>query len=137
MLRPRRHGLATGGMLLFWLADAFSAWAALAAFGFTMNGAALIVGFGTGMVVTRRTGPLAGAGLLMLILPVTIWYSGAPLATSVAAIFAYRVLSLWLPMPFALASLRTLREMGEGRAPSAEGTAETQHEPSLRHRRSR
>ena len=37
-------------------------WAGLAAFGYEMNGAALFVGFATGMVFTRRTGPLAGAG---------------------------------------------------------------------------
>jgi hypothetical protein len=134
ILQPRRYGLVVAGMVLFWLADGFSAWAALALFGFSMNGAALLVGFGTGMVFTRRTGPLAGAGVLMLLLPVTIWYSGAPLATAIAAIFVYRVLSLWLPMPFALASLRPLRAMGEGRAPHTEGTETAAGEPSLRHR---
>lgn len=134
ILRPRQYGLVSGGMVLFWLADAFTAWAALAMFGFEMNGAALIVGFATGMVFTRRTGPLAGAGVLMLVLPVTIWYSGAPLATAVAAIFIYRVLSVWLPMPFSLASLPVLRAMGEGRTLDTEGTADTQDEPALRHR---
>ena len=134
MLRPRRHGAAFAGMAVFWIAEAFAGWAALAAFGFFMNGAALIIGFGTGMVFTRRTGPLAGAGVLMVVLPATIWYSGAPLAAAVAGIFAYRVLSVWLPMPFALASLPTLRAMGQGRAPHTEGTGETAGEPSLRHR---
>jgi len=38
-------------------------------FGFRMNAAALFVGFATGMVFTRRTGPLAGAGVLALVLP--------------------------------------------------------------------
>lgn len=136
ILRPRQNGYAAAGMALFWLADAFSVWAALAMFGFFMNGAALLVGFATGMVFTRRTGPLAGAGVLMVVLPVTIWYSGAPLATAVVAIFVYRVLSLWLPMPFSIASLETLRAMSKGRAPHTEGTTETQDERSLRHRRS-
>jgi hypothetical protein len=45
--------------------------------------AALYIGFATGMVFTRRTGPLAGAGMLALVLPVTIWYSGAPFAVAV------------------------------------------------------
>jgi hypothetical protein len=135
MLRPRRYGLAIAGMVLFWLADAFSLWAALAVFGFLMNGAALLIGVGTGMVFTRRTGPLGGAGVLMVVLPVTIWYSGAPMATAVAAVFVYRVLSLWVPMPFSLASMGTLRAMGEGQEPTAEGTSDTQDEPSLKHRR--
>jgi hypothetical protein len=37
-----------------------------------LPGAALIVGYCTGMVFTRRTAPLAGAGTLTLILPLTI-----------------------------------------------------------------
>ena len=136
MLRPRRHWLAVAGMVLFWLADGFAAWAAMAAFGFMMNGAAFVVGFGTGMIFTRRTGPLAGAGVLMVALPPAIWYSGAPFATAVVGVFIYRVLSLWVPMPFAVASLNTLRAMGEGRPARVEGTATTEGEPALRHRRS-
>ena len=131
-LRPRQYGSAVLGMLVFWLTDAFAMWAALAAFGFTMDAAALFVGYAVGMVFTRRTGPLGGAGILMVVLPVTIWYSGAPMATAVAGVFAYRVIALWLPMPFALASLPTLRDMGESGSPGAEGRAGSD-EPALEH----
>lgn len=130
-LKPREHGPAVAGMTLFWIADAFAVWAAMSAFGFQMNAAAMFIGYGTGMVFTRRTGPLGGAGILMLILPVTIWYSGAPLAVAVVAIFVYRVLSMWLPMPFSFASMPTLRHMGEPGVPEAEDTADTD-EPALR-----
>jgi uncharacterized membrane protein YbhN (UPF0104 family) len=131
-LRPRAHGPAVLGMALFWLADAFAMWAALAAFGFSMDWAAMFIGFATGMVFTRRTGPLGGAGVLMVVLPATIYYSGAPFAAAVVAVFAYRVLSLWLPMPFALASLPMLREMGEAGTPRAEQEADAEGEPALR-----
>ena len=107
--RPVRHRGAIGGMALFWAGDALAVWSALAAFGFVMNGAALIVGYCTGMVFTRRVAPLAGAGTLALILPLTIWASGAPLATAIAAIAAYRLLG-GLSLPPALASLPVLRE---------------------------
>jgi hypothetical protein len=63
------------------------------------------------MVFTRRSIPLAGAGMLAVILPVTIWCSGAPLAVAVPGVFAYHVLTLWLPTPLSLATLRTLREL--------------------------
>lgn len=104
-------------MALFWAADAFALWAGLAAFGTQMNAAALTVGFCTGMVFSRRIGPLAGAGILALILPLTLWVSAAPLAAAVAGVFCYRVLSLWLPLPAALAFLPTLRTMGDYRGP--------------------
>jgi uncharacterized membrane protein YbhN (UPF0104 family) len=132
-LRPRKHGVAVLGMALFWLADAVAMEAALAAFGFRMDVAAMFIGYGTGMVFTRRTGPLGGAGILMVVLPVTIWYSGAPMATAVAGVFVYRVLALWLPMPFAIATLPTLRRIGEESAPSAGRGAESSGEPALRY----
>jgi hypothetical protein len=119
-------------MAVFWAADAFACWAGLAAFGYQMDAAALFVGFATGMVFTRRTGPLAGAGVLALVLPVTIWYSGAPFAVEIAGVFACRILALLLPMPVSLAALPTLRQLGEQRLPHAEGIAGQPDEPGLR-----
>lgn len=131
--QPRRWGSAVLGMALFWAADAFATWAGLAAFGFRMNVAALFVGFATGMVFTRRTGPLAGAGVLALIMPLTIWYSGAPFAAAIVGVFVYRILALWLPMPASLAVLPAMREIGQS-VPGAEGVAEAPDEPALRRR---
>ena len=107
--RPVRHRGAIGGMALFWAGDALAVWSALAAFGFLMSGAAFIVGYCTGMVFTRRIAPLAGAGTLTLILPLTIWASGAPLATAITGVAACRLLG-GLSLPAALASLPVLRE---------------------------
>jgi hypothetical protein len=131
---PLRWGSALCGMALFWAADAFAAWAGLAAFGFEMNAAMLFVGFATGMVFTRRTGPLAGAGILALVLPVTIWVSGAPFAVAVVGIFAYRVLALLMPMPVSLAALPTLHAMGQRPESHAAGAAESTNEPALQQR---
>jgi hypothetical protein len=83
------------------------------------------------MIFTRRTGPLAGAGVLDLILPVTVWYGGAPFATAVLGLFTYRVASLWLPMPFALARLPQLREMGRRPFEQAQGAVDVPKEPAL------
>ena len=80
---------------------------------FTLPG--LFVGFATGMLFTRRTGPLAGAGVLALALPLTIWVSGAPFAVAIVGVFVYRVLALLLPMPVSLAALPTLRKLAEDR----------------------
>jgi hypothetical protein len=108
---PLHWGWAWVAMTLFWFADAFAVWAGLAMFGYEMRVPALFVGVATGAVFTRRIGPLAGAGVLTAILPVTIWYCGAPLAIAVTGVFAYRVLAFWLPLPVSLAALPTLRTM--------------------------
>jgi hypothetical protein len=88
-------------MALFWAVDAFATWAGL-----------------------------ADAGVLALVLPVTIWVSGAPLAVAVAGVFAYRVLALLLPMPVSLAALPTLRQMAQHPAPHAGETGRV-NEPAL------
>jgi hypothetical protein len=113
LARPVRHWAALAGMLTFWGGELFAVWAGLAVFGFGMNWAALVVGFATGMVFTRRVAPLAGAGILTLILSLAIWCSGAPLAVAVAGVFAYRALTLWLPLPFGLVALPVLRQISK------------------------
>ncbi len=125
---PLRWGAALWGMALFWATDALAGWAGLATFGFQMNMAALFVGFATGMLFTRRTGPLAGAGVLALVLPLTIWVSGAPFAVAIVGVFVYRILALLLPMPISLAALPTLRKLAEGQ----EKPTGAPDEPALR-----
>jgi hypothetical protein len=125
---PLRWAPALWGMGLFWAADAFACWAGLAAFGFQMNMAALFVGFATGMVFTRRTGPLAGAGVLALVLPLTICVSGSPFAVAIVGVFVYRILALLLPMPVSLAALPTLRKL----ASDQDKPTGTPDEPALR-----
>jgi hypothetical protein len=111
---PREHGLAVAGMAVFWGAEMFAVWSATAAFGFHMSALMVIVGVGTAMIFTRRTAPLAGAGLMMLALVPALWYgSGVPLAAATLGVAAYRFLTMWAPLPAALAALPTLRGLGE------------------------
>ena len=109
--QPRKRALAFGGMSLYWAADLLGLWVALAAFGFHMDPAKLIMGYAVGYAITRRSAPLGGAGVLDLFLPLALWQSGAPLAVAVLGTLAYRVANLWLPMPFSLASLPRLRKL--------------------------
>lgn len=122
---------AVFGMAVFWGSEMFAVWAGMAAFGFRMNGAQLVLGVGTGMLFTRRTGPLAGAGVLILTLAPSVYYSGAPLPVAVVGVCAYRILSLWLPMPLSIAQLPRLRRMGRPGVPGAPDRAAAPDEPGL------
>lgn len=117
LTKPRRHGLAVAGMALFWGADMLALWAATAAFRFQMSALSVIVALGTGMIFTRRTAPLAGAGLMTVALVPTLWFGAAvPLAPATLGVVVYRLFTLWVPLPAALLAiprLRQLRRAGE------------------------
>jgi hypothetical protein len=124
---PRRHGLAVAAMALYWGADTFALWAAVAAFGIRMSALAVIVCLGTGMIVTRRTAPLAGAGLMSVAMVPTIWNgAGVPFAAATLGVAAYHLFNLLVPLPaslFALPVLRTLDERAQRLGESAPATA--------------
>jgi hypothetical protein len=128
---PVRYAAPLCGMLLYWLADMWALWAGMAAFGLHMNGASAMVAFGTAMIVTRRTGPLGGAGILGAALAATLWYSGAPWAPAVLGTFSYRFFAVWLPQPLSFLMLPRLRRLLED-SPEAEDPTSAEREAHAR-----
>jgi hypothetical protein len=135
---PLQYAGALAGMLVYWLADMWALWAGMAAFGVHMNGASAMVAFGTAMIVTRRTGPLAGAGIIGVALAPTLWYSGAPWVPAVLGTFSYRFFAVWAPQPLSFLMLPRLRRLLESSpdadAPTAaeRDAGEQAQEPALR-----
>jgi uncharacterized membrane protein YbhN (UPF0104 family) len=108
---PFKHGHAFVGMGLYWIGEIFSLVAALHAFGSPRPAvAALIVGYATGYALTRRTLPLAGAGVVEALLPFALVWVGASLAPAVLAVFIYRFFNLWLPLIPSVVGMRALRQ---------------------------
>jgi uncharacterized membrane protein YbhN (UPF0104 family) len=130
---PRKHGLAVAGMAVYWGAEMFALWATTTAFGYRMSAVAVIVALGTGMILTRRTAPLGGAGLLLVALTPTLWFGASvPFAAATLGVFAYQFMTLWLPMPASFASLPALRALGQkGAAAAADGAAASVRRPLL------
>jgi hypothetical protein len=111
--RPLRYGGAIAGMLVYWLGDMWALWAGMAAFGFRMNPATEMVAFGTAAIITRRTGPLGGAGILCAALAATLWYCGVPWPAAILGTFSYRFFALWPPQPLSFLMLPRLRRLLE------------------------
>lgn len=131
---PRTCGDALLGMLVYWGGDMLALWAATKAFGFTMSATDAIIGLSTGMILTRRTAPLAGAGLVLVALVATLWNAAdVPFAAATLGVAAYRALTMFGPIPFGLAAIPKLRELGR-RGADAEGSGAktTRGEPALR-----
>jgi uncharacterized membrane protein YbhN (UPF0104 family) len=111
---PGSCSTALLGMLVYWAAEMFALWATMATFGYHMSVLTTIVCLGTGMIFTRRTGPLGGAGIIYLALVAALWNGGGvPPAAGTLGVALYALLTFWLPLPAALASLRRLRALHE------------------------
>ncbi|HZC28762.1 MAG TPA: lysylphosphatidylglycerol synthase domain-containing protein [Gaiellaceae bacterium] len=121
---PARHALALFGTLAYWAGDIFCLWATLHAFSaHTPPVAQLIVGYATGYALTRRALPLGGAGIVETLLPFSLEWLKISLLPALLAVFAYRLINLWLPMIPALAGLPTLRRLeARRRRKPGEGT---------------
>ena len=110
--RPFRRGLAFLGTLAYWAGDIFCLWATLQAFSAQPPPVAqLVVGYATGYALTRRALPLGGAGVVEVLLPYSLVWLKIGLLPALLAVFAYRLINLWLPIIPAFAGLPTLRRL--------------------------
>jgi len=112
LARPQEFGRTFLGALVYWAGDVFVLWATLHAFSAqTPPLAQLVVGYSTGYALTRRALPLGGAGVVETLLPLSLGWLGIARAPGLLAVFAYRVVNLWLPLVPALAGLPSLRRL--------------------------
>jgi uncharacterized membrane protein YbhN (UPF0104 family) len=88
-------------------------WASLKPFGAAPTFAGIVLAHAVGYVLTRRTLPLAGAGIVEVLMPLTLVAAGAPFAGAILGVVVYRLFNLWLPLvPAAVALPRLRRRFG-------------------------
>jgi hypothetical protein len=103
--------LALLGMATYWAGDIAALGGCLDVFAHRRGAVAvLIVGYATGYALTRRSLPLAGAGVVEALLPFAMNWVGFPLASAILSVIAYRVFNMWLAMIPAVVGLRQLRQ---------------------------
>ena len=105
----RVHWPAFVGASVYWAGDVLCLWASLRPFDAAPTFAAIVLAHAVGYVLTRRTLPLAGAGIVEVLLPLTLVASGAPFAGAILGVVVYRLFNLWLPLLPAAAALPRLR----------------------------
>ena len=105
----REHWPAFAGASVYWAGDVLCLWASLKPFGAAPSFAPIVLAHAVGYVLTRRTLPLAGAGIVEVLMPLTLVAAGAPFAGAILGVFVYRIFNLWLPLVPAAAVLPHLR----------------------------
>jgi uncharacterized membrane protein YbhN (UPF0104 family) len=109
---PREHGLGLVGTALYWAGDIACLWGALQVFGNPrLSLPALILGYATGYVLTRRSLPAGGAGIVEIALTFALHWMGFPFVRALLGVVVYRIFNLWLPILPALATLPAVNEL--------------------------
>jgi len=109
---PREHGLGLVGTALYWAGDIACLWGALQVFGNPrLSIPALILGYATGYVLTRRSLPAGGAGIVEIALTFALHWVGFPFVRALLGVVVYRMFNLWLPILPALAVLPHVNEL--------------------------
>ena len=111
LVAPRRYGLGIAGVSLYWLGDIACLWAALKIYNAELSTPALILAYATGYVLTRRSLPAGGAGLVEVLMTFALVWVGLPLAPALLGVVTYRAFNFWLPVIPALAALPAVRRM--------------------------
>jgi uncharacterized membrane protein YbhN (UPF0104 family) len=108
----REHGLGLLGTAAYWAGDIACLWGALQFFGNPrLSIPALIVGYATGYVLTRRSLPAGGAGVVEIALTFALHWVGFPFVRALLGVVVYRLFNLWLPIVPALAALPDVDEL--------------------------
>jgi uncharacterized membrane protein YbhN (UPF0104 family) len=108
MRSPRRiRWRALGGAAVFWAGDILCAWAALRAFGTTVQVAPLILGYSTGYLSVGLPLPGGGAGGVDAAMTGGFVLAGAPLSSALLGAVAFRLFTFWLPTLAALLAVIT------------------------------
>jgi uncharacterized membrane protein YbhN (UPF0104 family) len=109
---PREHGLGLLGTAMYWAGDIACLWGALQFFGNPkLSIPALILGYATGYVLTRRSLPAGGAGVVEIALTFALHWVGFPFVKALLGVVVYRMFNLWLPILPALATLPHIEDI--------------------------
>jgi uncharacterized membrane protein YbhN (UPF0104 family) len=109
--RPHLHWPGIVGVSLYWLGDITCLWAALKIFNAEISTPALVLAYATGYVLTRRSLPAGGAGLVEVMMTFALVWVGVALAPALLGVVTYRLFNFWLPIIPAFAALPAVRRM--------------------------
>jgi uncharacterized membrane protein YbhN (UPF0104 family) len=92
-----RHGRTWLGTALYWASDIAALYSAARFVGLHPSLGEIILAYATGYALTRRSMPLAGAGVTEVLMTLALHWVGEPLAPALAAVVVYRVFNFILP----------------------------------------
>lgn len=108
---PREHGLGVLGNAIYWGGDIACLWAALQIVDLHISLSMLVLTYSGGYVLTRRSLPAGGAGVVEAALTLALVWTGLPWARSLVAVVIYRLFNFWFPILPALLLMPSIKEL--------------------------
>jgi uncharacterized membrane protein YbhN (UPF0104 family) len=109
---PREHGAGVLGNGLYWAGDILCLWAALQVVGSDrISLSALVLAYSGGYVLTRRSLPAGGAGVVELALTFALVGMGLKFVPALVGVVIYRLFNFWLPILPALFTIPAIRDL--------------------------
>ena len=94
----RQYGWAFGGAALYWIGDIVTFWAALRVFDVKLSVPVLVLAYGTGWALTRRSLPFGGPGMVEILLAYVLTWFHVDFAAAAAGVVGYRLFNFWLAL---------------------------------------
>ena len=94
----RHYGWAFAGAALYWIGDIATFWAALRVFDVNLSVAVLVLAYGTGWALTRRSLPFGGPGVVEILLAYVLTWFHLDFASAAAGVVGYRLFNFWLAL---------------------------------------
>lgn len=104
--QPLKYAGAWIGTAAYWAADIAAFYGSLRTFGLDPSAGKVILAYATGYAATRRSLPLAGAGVTEVLMTYALYWVREPLAPALAAVVAYRAFNFLLAAAPALIARR-------------------------------
>jgi hypothetical protein len=112
LVSPREHGAGVLGNAVYWAGDITCLWAALQCVGNDdITVSALVLAYSGGYVLTRRSLPAGGAGVVELALTFALVGMGLALVPALCGVILYRLFNFWLPIVPALFLIPAIRDL--------------------------
>jgi uncharacterized membrane protein YbhN (UPF0104 family) len=108
---PREHGMGVLGNAIYWGGDIACLWAALQIVNLHLPISMLVLTYSGGYVLTRRSLPAGGAGIVEVALTLALVWTGLPFARSLVAVVIYRLFNFWLPIVPALVLMPSVKQL--------------------------
>jgi uncharacterized membrane protein YbhN (UPF0104 family) len=113
LFSPREHGAGVLGNVAYWAGDILCLWAALQVVDVRVSVAVLVLAYSGGYVLTRRSLPAGGAGVVEVALTFALVWMGLPFARTLVAVVIYRLFNFWLPILPALLLMPAIKQLRE------------------------